>query len=99
MDMITDDPALSRPAKKLALRLDNGTVIAGEAGQQARVLKPAEAWEAGLLSEAHLLKAQALLCQIHAELPEEGPLKSMSTGSKRSLDSVLEVRILEMLDC
>jgi hypothetical protein len=89
--MIED--ALPAPAKtkKLALRLDNGTLIRPN-GQAAEVLTPSRAMEEGLLSEAHLLKMQALLCEVHAKLPEEGPLKSISLGSKRSLDSVLEVR-------
>ena len=65
--------------KKLVLRLDDGTVIRGGGGEgeapAAVVLKPAAAYAAGALTEAHLLKAQALLCEVHAKLPEEGPLR------------------------
>ena len=81
--------------KKLALRLDDGTVIRGGGGEgeapAAVVLKPAAAYAAGALTEAHLLKAQALLCEVHAKLPEEGPLRSLSLGSKRSADTAYEV--------
>lgn len=82
---------------KLVLRLDDGTLIkadGGEAGEgeggappAATVLKPADAYSQGSLTEAHLLKAQALLCEVHAKLPEEGPLRSLSLGSKRSTDT------------
>lgn len=82
--------AAPKPIKKLALRLDDGTLIRS-AEEAPQVLKPEDAWQAGLLNESHLLRAQALLCQLHAKLPEEGPLKSISIGSKRSYDSVLEV--------
>ena len=76
---------------KFIFRLDNGSVIrSGDEG--AEMLNPAKAMDRGMLSEAHLLKLQALLCEVHAKLPEEGPLKSISLGSKRSMDSVLEVR-------
>ena len=83
--------------KKLALRLDDGTVIrsssdggeGGGGGGGATVLTPADAYAAGALTEAHLLKAQALLCEVHARLPEEGPLRSI--GSKRSADTAFEV--------
>lgn len=80
--------------QKLVLRLDDGTLIkaadhgeGGEAPATAAVLKPAEAYNRGSLTEAHLLKAQALLCEVHAKLPEEGPLRSLSLGSKRSVDT------------
>ena len=79
--------AVPPPAKKMRLVLDDGTVILGGGA----VLRPAAAHEAGLLTEAHLLRAQALLCEEHAKLPEEGPLKSLSAGSKRSADTTLEV--------
>lgn len=81
--------------KKLALRLDNGSLICSS-GNGAEMLNPAQAMDRGLLSEAHLLKMQALLCEVHSKLPEEGPLKSISLGSKRSMDSVLEVRRCRM---
>ena len=81
--------------KKLVLRLDDGTVIRAGGGEgeapAAVVLKPAAAYDAGALTEAHLLKAQALLCEVHAKLPEEGPLRSLSMGSKRSADTAYEV--------
>lgn len=75
--------------KKLVLRLDDGTLIkaGGEGTDAATVMKPAEAYGVGSLTEAHLLKAQALLCEVHAKLPEEGPLRSLSMGSKRSVDT------------
>ena len=79
--------------RKLALRLDDGTLIrCNGSPSKPEVLKPAEAWEAGMLTEAHLLRMQAFLCEVHAKLPEEGALKSISLGSKRSMDSVLDVR-------
>jgi hypothetical protein len=81
--------------KKLVLRLDDGTVIrsSGEDGEAGvAVLTPAAAYASGVLTEAHLLKAQALLCEAHAKLPEEGPLRSLSMGSKRSADTSFEVR-------
>ncbi|KAL4432569.1 hypothetical protein ABPG77_000506 [Micractinium sp. CCAP 211/92] len=80
---------------KLVLRLDDGTLIKAAGGEGAEgsappaatVLKPADAYSQGSLTEAHLLKAQALLCEVHAKLPEEGPLRSLSLGSKRSTDT------------
>jgi len=84
-------PAVAKPPRKLAIRLDNGTVIRATDSTEPTVFKPKDAWEAGILDESHLLKMQALLCELHAKLPEEGPLKSISIGSKRSIDSVLEV--------
>lgn len=95
-----DSPRMAEaapPAKRfLALRLDDGTLISNKpphtAGQAAVCLKPAQALAKGLLLEAHLLHAQSLLCEAHAKLPDEGPLKSLSASSKRSFDSVLEVR-------
>lgn len=80
---------------KLVLRLDDGTLIKAAGGEGAEggaapaatVLRPADAYSQGNLTEAHLLKAQALLCEIHAKLPEEGPLRSLSLGSKRSTDT------------
>ncbi len=80
---------------KLVLRLDDGTLIKAAGGEGAQgsappaatVLKPADAYSQGSLTEAHLLKAQALLCEVHAKLPEEGPLRSLSLGSKRSTDT------------
>ena len=74
--------------KKLALRLDDGTLIKADGA----VLRPGAAYEGGRLTEAHLLRAQALLCEVHAKLPEEGPLRSLSLGSKRSADTGFEVR-------
>lgn len=82
--------------KKLVLRLDDGTLIRGGGGEggdgkaAATVLRPSEAYTGGKLTEAHLLKAQVLLCEAHAKLPEEGPLRSL--GSKRSTDTGVEVR-------
>ena len=88
-------PAVAKPPRKLSLRLDNGTVIRATDTAEPSVLKPKDAWEAGMLDESHLLKMQAMLCELHAKLPEEGPLKSISIGSKRSMDSVLEVGLNE----
>lgn len=88
--------------KTLTIRLDDGTVIRRDgSSSMPQVLKPAEAWQAGMLTEDHLLRMQALLCEVHAKLPEEGPLKSVTLGSKRSLDSVLEVgaRAIAMVPC
>lgn len=84
--------------KKLVLRLDDGTLIkaaggeGGDAKAAAMVLRPGAAYSGGKLTEAHLLKAQVLLCEVHAKLPEEGPLRSLSLGSKRSADTGFEVR-------
>ncbi|EFN55691.1 hypothetical protein CHLNCDRAFT_133959 [Chlorella variabilis] len=95
--MAAQEPSARASAllKKLVLRLDDGTVIkgsgGGEGGAAVAVLKPAEAYAAGALTEAHLLKAQALLCEVHAKLPEEGALRSLSMGSKRSVDTGFEV--------
>lgn len=83
--------------KKLVLRLDDGTLIkaaggeGGDAKAAAMVLRPGAAYSGGKLTEAHLLKAQVLLCEVHAKLPEEGPLRSLSLGSKRSADTGFEV--------
>lgn len=95
--MSTEEPPsrASLLLKKLVLRLDDGTVIrsSGEDGEAGvAVLTPAAAYASGVLTEAHLLKAQALLCEAHAKLPEEGPLRSLSMGSKRSADTSFEVR-------
>ncbi len=85
-----DAPA---PARRLVFRLDDGTVIrAGAGAEPVEVLRPKEAWHAGLLRETHLIALEAKLCEVHAKLPDEGDLKSISTASKRSMDSVLEVR-------
>ncbi len=84
--------------KKLVLRLDDGTLIkaaggeGGDAKAAAVVLRPSDAYTGGKLTEAHLLKAQVLLCEAHAKLPDEGPLRSLSLGSKRSTDTCFEVR-------
>ena len=84
-------PALA-PKRILSLRLDDGTLIRHESdGAKTVVLKTEEAWKAGLLKENHLLRLQAILCEQHSKLPEEAPPKSISTGSKRSSDSVVEV--------
>lgn len=82
--------------KTLRLRLDSGAIIttAGKDGE-AELLDAAAAFTAGQLTEAHLLNAQALLCQIHAKLPDEGHLRTVSAGSKRSADTNVEVRALE----
>jgi hypothetical protein len=96
-DAIIAEPAAEAPApapavKSLSLRLDDGTLIRRDAKTaQGVVLKTEEAWKAGLLKEEHLLHLQALLCEQHSKLPEEAPPKSISTGSKRSSDSVVEV--------
>lgn len=56
------------------------------------MIDPQAAWKAGALREEHLLRIQSFLCEVHAKLPEEGPLKSVSLlSSKRSIDTVLEV--------
>lgn len=96
-------PAAAQPTgaallKKLVLRLDDGTLIkaaggeGGDAKAAAVVLRPSDAYTGGKLTEAHLLKAQVLLCEAHAKLPDEGPLRSLSLGSKRSTDTGFEVR-------
>jgi len=79
--------------KKILLRFDDGTVVRFKPGAvgEAEILHPEAAWKAGFLKEEHLLRIQSLLCEVHAKLPDEGPLKSVSLGSKRSLDTVLEV--------
>lgn len=81
--------------RRISLRLDDGTIISGcqkHAKSEAVVcLRPEQAYESGFLHEADLIKVQSLLCEVHARLPEVGPLRSVSTGTKRSLDSVLEV--------
>lgn len=84
--------------RRFALRLDDGTLISGckkhTKSETASIvcLRPEQAFESGFLHEAELLRVQSLLCEVHAKLPEAGPLKSFSTGTKRSLDSVIEVR-------
>ena len=98
--MAAEEQQAAAPAahllKKLVLRLDDGTLIRagdGEGGDgkaAATVLRPGDAYTGGKLTEAHLLKAQVLLCEAHAKLPEEGPLRSL--GSKRSADTGFEVR-------
>jgi hypothetical protein len=90
-------PSQHHKQSRLLLKLDNGTVItnhprfstASEIG--IAVLRADAAEKAGLLSEADLFNLQAKLCELHAKLPEEGPLKSISSGSKRSFDAVVEV--------
>ncbi|KAI7836070.1 hypothetical protein COHA_010039 [Chlorella ohadii] len=90
-------PTGAAPLKKLVLRLDDGTLIkaaggeGGDAKAAAVVLRPGDAYTGGKLTEAHLLKAQVLLCEAHAKLPDEGPLRSLSLGSKRSTDTGFEV--------
>lgn len=107
--MVTDAPAAEAPAQenpevaehaeksvKINLRLDNGTIVRFKdvANKAVEVLDPETAWKAGLLTEEHLLRIQSYLCEVHAKLPDEGPLKSVSLGSKRSMDTVLEVCML-----
>jgi len=79
--------------RKFLLRFDNGTIARFKdlAAKEVEILRPEEALKAGLLGEEHLFRIQSYLCEIHAKLPEEGPLKSVSLGSKRSIDTVLEV--------
>jgi hypothetical protein len=94
-EAIAEDVVAKKP-RGLILRLDNGTVISNrdeitKGTDEVVCLRPEDAYEAGLLSEAHLLRAQALLCEVHAKLPEEGPLRSISTGSKRSADTGVQV--------
>jgi hypothetical protein len=81
----------SKP-RKILLRFDNGTVARFKdlAAKEVEILRPEEALKAGLLGEEHLFRIQSYLCEVHAKLPEEGPLKSVSLGSKRSIDTVLE---------
>lgn len=80
-------------AAKVILRLDDGTVAKFRGDTKSvEILDPQAAWKAGALREEHLLRIQSFLCEIHAKLPEEGPLKSVSLlSSKRSIDTVLEV--------
>jgi hypothetical protein len=78
---------------KVVLRLDNGTLakFACET-KKVELLSPEAAFEAGALREADLLRIQSYLCEVHAKLPSEGPLKSVSLmSSKRSYDTVLDV--------
>ena len=91
--MAVDEPPAPRAPKRMRLVLDDGTIIKGEEGAGAAQRLPAAvAHEAGLLTEAHLLKAQVLLLEEHAKLPEEGPLRTVSGGSKRSSSTAFEVR-------
>lgn len=80
-------------AAKVILRLDDGTVAKFKDDTKAvELLDPQAAWKAGALKEEHLLRIQSLLCEVHAKLPDEGPLKSVSLlSSKRSIDTVLDV--------
>eukprot|EP00887_Chlorella_sp_A99_P007918 scaffold12.g7918.t1 len=74
-------------AAKLRLRLDNGAIVSADKG----LVDPQTAFKDGLLTEAHLLRAQALVCSAHALLPEDlNPLRSVSAGSKRSADTRVE---------
>lgn len=78
---------------KVVLRLDNGTLakFACET-KTVELLSPEAAFKAGALREADLLRIQSYLCEVHAKLPSEGPLKSVSLmSSKRSYDTVLDV--------
>lgn len=89
-------PAPAAP-KRFTFRLDDGTVLQRN-GDESVVMKPSEAWRAGYLTEEHLLRAQALLCEVHAKLPDEvDGLKSISTSTKRSMDSVLEVGSMNLM--
>lgn len=80
-------------ASKVVFRLDDGTTAKFICDTKTvELLDPQAAWKAGALKEEHLLRIQSLLCEVHAKLPEEGPLKSVSLlSSKRSIDTVLEV--------
>lgn len=90
-DAVVPSPGPLPKGMRMTLRLDDGTTIRSRGDGAAEVLKPRESYEAGLLSEVHLLRVQALLCQVHAKLPDEGPLKSLSLSSKRSAETVIEV--------
>ncbi|KAL6785284.1 hypothetical protein ACKKBG_A03205 [Auxenochlorella protothecoides x Auxenochlorella symbiontica] len=74
----------------MTFRLDDGTTIRSSGEGKATVLKARESFAAGLLSETHLLRVQALLCEVHAKLPDEGPLKTLSLSSKRSAETDVE---------
>lgn len=78
---------------KVVFRLDNGTLAKyALESKQVELLSPEAAYKAGALREADLLRIQSYLCEVHAKLPSEGPLKSVSLmSSKRSYDTVLEV--------
>ncbi|KAK2079624.1 hypothetical protein QBZ16_002019 [Prototheca wickerhamii] len=89
-DAVVPSPGPLPKGMRMTLRLDDGTTIRSRGDGAAEVLKPRESYEAGLLSEVHLLRVQALLCQVHAKLPDEGPLKSLSLSSKRSAETVIE---------
>ncbi|RMZ55780.1 hypothetical protein APUTEX25_005821 [Auxenochlorella protothecoides] len=75
---------------RMTFRLDDGTTIRSSGEGKATVLKARESFAAGLLSETHLLRVQALLCEVHAKLPDEGPLKTLSLSSKRSAETDVE---------
>jgi hypothetical protein len=83
---------LVTPAK-VVFRLDNGTLAKYVTeSKHVELLDPKAAWKAGALKEEHLLRIQSYLCEVHAKLPDEGPLKSVSLmSSKRSIDTVLDV--------
>lgn len=83
----------------MTFRLDDGTTIRSSGEGKATVLKARESFAAGLLSETHLLRVQALLCEVHAKLPDEGPLKTLSLSSKRSAETDVEVGTGILLPC
>lgn len=84
---------------RMTFRLDDGTTIRSSGEGKATVLKARESYAAGLLSETHLLRVQALLCEVHAKLPDEGPLKTLSLSSKRSAETDVEVGTGILLPC
>lgn len=84
-------PAGAKKKRRFSLRLDDGTLIRSTPDGRVESLSPEEAYRRGFLSEEHLLHTQALLCEAHAKLPDEGPLRSISNMSKRSADTLLEV--------
>ena len=66
---------------KLKLRLDDGSLCSFVVeSKEVSLLSSDEAHKAGLLKENHLLRMQSFLCEVHAKLPNEGPLKRYVVG-------------------
>jgi len=66
---------------KLKLRLDDGSLCSFVVeSKEVSLLSSDQAHKAGLLKENHLLRMQSFLCEVHAKLPNEGPLKRYVVG-------------------